>query len=243
VTGRDLSFAGEKIMLRKIIQIDEEKCIGCGQCANACAQGAIQMVNGKAKLVSETYCDGLGVCIGHCPVDAIKIIEKEVPVLLAGVTRKGEIRGKNERKTGVCKEVNEDFERVFNKADHFPRNSRLKNWPIQLMLLPKQAEFFNHADVVIAADCVAFAYADHFQELIKDKVLIIACPKLDNAQFYSEKLSEIFSLNKIKSITVLHMEVPCCHGLVHLVQQVLQNVENKEVGFKAIEIGLDGLLK
>jgi|SRR3989339_63339 len=214
-------------MLKKIIQIDEEKCIGCGKCASACAQGAIQMINGKAKLVAENYCDGLGVCIGHCPVDAIKIIQKEI----SDVQPKINLEAKMNAPACPSTKMPPRF-----------KNLKLKNWPIQLMLIPTQAEFFEHADVMIAADCTAFTYADYFQSVIQNKVLIIACPKLDNTQIYLQKLTQIFSLNSIESVTVLHMEVPCCHGLVHLVQQALQRSSHQEIEFQSVEVRLDGCL-
>ena len=179
-------------MIRKIIHIDEEKCNGCGLCTAACHEGAIEMVNGKAKLVRENFCDGLGDCLPACPTGAITFEEREAP------------------------EYDEAAVKI-NKR----HVSRLAQWPCQIKLVPIQAPFFDGAKLLIAADCTAFAYADLHEEFMKGKVTIIGCPKLD-AIDYSEKLTEIIAGNDIREVTIIRMEVPCCGGLEMAVRKALQ---------------------
>lgn len=215
-------------MKRAIIQIDEEKCDGCGMCVNACAEGAIQIVNGKAKLVNEVYCDGLGACLGSCPKGAITIVEREAMPFDEEATK---------RHLQMLK-----FQQVTEcKCSQSVENHKLNNWPIQLKLVSVNAPFLKDSHLVIAADCTAFSFKNFHEEILEDKKLIIACPKLDDALFYLEKLKEIFKINRIKSVTVARMTVPCCSGLTWLVREALKEAE--DIPFKEIIIDVNGTIK
>lgn len=194
---------------RKIVEIDQEKCDGCGLCVPECPEGAIEIINGKAQLVSDIYCDGLGACLGHCPLDAITVIEREA----------------------------EDFDEKAVEKRLSPL-SQLTNWPIQITLAPPKAPYFEDADLLIAADCVPFAYAN-FHQMLKGKVLLIGCPKLDEADFYTQKLAGIIKDNNIKSITVAHMEVPCCFGLETLVRKAIE-LSSKSLDLKTEVLSIKG---
>lgn len=200
---------------RKIVSIDEEKCTGCGLCVPNCAEGALQIINGKARLVKEIYCDGLGACLGHCPEGAISIEERE-----AG---------------GFDKEATKAYLEGIKKE----KVSELTNWPVQLRLVPAEAPYLKNADLLIAADCVAFSCPDFHRDLLKGKTLIIGCPKLDEADLYIKKLAEIFKLNNLKGITVAHMEVPCCFGLNHIVNEALK-LSGLKIPVKEITVGIQG---
>lgn len=193
-------------MKRKIIEISETLCNGCGDCINACAEGAIKIVNGKAKLVADEYCDGLGDCLGHCPTGALKIIEREAEAFDESL-----IPAKHEA-TPVCSCPSQRMN---------TQNSPLNNWPIQLSLVPEDGEYFADANLLIAADCTAFSRL-HFNQNLQDKILLICCPKLDNTSFYQKKLMNIFTKHNVNSITVARMSVPCCAGLTHLVYNAIQ---------------------
>ncbi len=223
-------------MKRKIIQIDEELCDGCGQCVPACEEGAIQIIDGKARLVSEVYCDGLGACLGECPRGAIQVIEREAEAfdeeaVKAHLGQQEQIqRMLSEAKAScsgggcpdpgrILKEQPTEDHSSSARAAEAP--SRLRQWPVQLHLVPPQAPFFADCDLLIAADCVPMAMGNFHEAMLKDKSVAIACPKLDDTGAYAEKLAAIFSLNEIRSITVAMMEVPCCRGLWMLVQQAL----------------------
>ena len=195
-------------MLRKIIKIDEEKCNGCGACATACHEGAIDMINGKAKLTREDYCDGLGDCLPACPVDAISFEEREAPAY-------------NEAAVLASKQ-----------------KSTLSQWPVQIKLVAVNAPFFDEADVLLAADCTAFAYANFHNEFIRNRITLVGCPKLD-AVDYAEKLTEIFANNNIKSITVTRMQVPCCGGIDFAVKRALK-ASGKEIPYHVVTISTDG---
>ena len=246
-------------MLRKIVRIDEEKCDGCGQCATACAEGAIQIINGKARLVSETYCDGLGACLGECPQGAITIEEREAAVFdeekvkqhLAR-TQQAEERqkqhlkaAKDELPCGCPASASRMIDRSRNaqaESGHAwtgPIESELINWPVQLKLLPLQAPYFQDAHLLIAADCVPFAYPDFHRRMLAGHTLLIGCPKLDETELYLEKLTEIFRRNDIQSIEVAFMEVPCCFGLVRLVQMALQ-ASGKDIPVAFTKVGIRG---
>ncbi|MBU1671704.1 MAG: 4Fe-4S binding protein [Actinobacteria bacterium] len=230
---------------RNIVKIDEEKCDGCGQCATACAEGAIEIVDGKARLVSESYCDGLGACLGECPQDAITIEEREA----AGFDEKavkehlaGTAEGGPASCPGSMPQSIQQCELVDLRGDGLEkvgRVSRLTNWPIQLQLAPPKAPYFENADLVIAADCSAFSIADFHERFLPGKVLLIACPKLDNFEFYRAKLAQIVIQNDIRSVTVVYMEVPCCFGLVHLVHESIKESE-KEIPLTLIKVGIKG---
>jgi NAD-dependent dihydropyrimidine dehydrogenase PreA subunit len=215
---------------RKIIAINEDKCDGCGLCVTACAEGALRIIDGKAKLISETYCDGLGACLGECPQGAIDMIEREADVFDEEATA----NHLHHREDPPCacpgsmiRELQPARSTEGEAAGAAPQISQLKNWPVQLMLLPTSAPYLAGADVVIAADCVPCAFGDFQRRFVKDRILIIACPKLDNAAFYVDKLTEMFGKNEIRSLEVPFMEVPCCGGLVRIVQTALERAGKK----------------
>jgi len=234
---------------RKIVNIDEEKCTGCGLCIPNCAEGALQIVNGKAKLVKDIYCDGLGACLGHCPEGAISIEEKDAKEFNEEATRKHleEIK-KIEAKKLPCGCPGTAV-KTFKAGSSGPdgkkiekSSSELTNWPVQLKLVPVDAPYLKNADLLIAADCVGFSHPDFHQDLLKGKPLIICCPKLDEADIYIEKLSELFKLNNLKSVTVAHMEVPCCFGLNHIVSEAMK-LSGRKIPVKEITIGIRGDMK
>lgn len=235
---------------RKIVKIDEEKCTGCGLCIPSCAEGALQIIDGKARLVKEIYCDGLGACLGHCPEGAITIEEREAEAFDEEATEKHleEVK-KSETKDLACgcpgTTVQSFKERRTPNTGHGSRKteSELTHWPIQLMLVPVGAPYLKDADLLIAADCVPFSYPDFHQDFLKGKVLVIGCPKLDASTIYEEKLAEIIKANNIKSITVLHMEVPCCFGLSQIVSEALRMSGSKNIPLKEITIGIKGDVK
>ena len=198
-------------MIRKIIKINEEKCNGCGACATACHEGAIEMVDGKAKLTRENYCDGLGDCLPACPMDAITFEEREAPAY-------------DEAAVLASKRVNE--------------NSRLLQWPVQIKLLPTRAPYFDGANLLIAADCTAYAYGNFHKEFMNNRITLIGCPKLD-AVDYTEKLTAIIKNNQIQSITVVRMEVPCCGGIEYAAKKALQ-MSGKLIPWQVITISTDG---
>ena len=212
-------------MIRRIIQIDEELCNGCGACATACHEGAIAMVNGKAKLMRDDYCDGLGDCLPNCPTGAITFVEREA----AAYDEAAVLAAKQAKK----KKADAGVEKAYQKME-----AELMQWPCQIKLVPIQAPYFDEADLLIAADCTAYAYANVHQEFMKDKVTLIGCPKLD-AVDYSEKLTQILSQNEIRSITLLRMEVPCCGGLEYAVTTAIKN-SGKNVPIKVTVISIDG---
>ena len=215
-------------MKRKIVQIDQDKCNGCGECIPNCVEAALKIVDGKAKLISDKYCDGLGACLGHCPQDAIRLVEREAEGFdenIVGAIHESPLRDKINN-SPVCACPGSQI------RQHLPSqatsnvttvNSQLAHWPIQLHLMPVNAPFFQNADLLIAASCVPFSYGDFHNVMLAGKSLIIACPKLDKTEPYLEKLTEIFRQNDIKSVTVAIMEVPCCQGLLRLVRQALKD--------------------
>ena len=197
-------------MVRKIIHIDEEKCNGCGICATACHEGAIEIIDGKAKLVREHFCDGLGDCLPGCPVGAITFEEREAPAY----DEEAVLRAKREKTPKLC------------------------NWPVEIKLAPIQAPYFQGAKLLIAADCTAYAYASFHQDFIKGKVTLIGCPKLD-AVDYSEKLTAILANNDITGVTIVRMEVPCCGGLEMAAKKALQN-SGKFIPWQVVTISIEG---
>lgn len=209
-------------MIRRIVQIDEEKCNGCGACAEACHEGAIGMVNGKAILLRDDYCDGLGDCLPACPADAIRFIEREAaPYDETAVQQHKQER--NVQQSGGCP-GSRSRQLSGKSAAAAPGDtpSELRNWPVQLRLAPIRAPYFEGADLLIAADCSAFACGAFHQKFIKGRVALIGCPKLD-AEDYSEKLTAILQSNNVKSISLVRMEVPCCGGLVRAVHTAIGN--------------------
>lgn len=276
---------------RKIIKIDEDKCNGCGLCIPNCPEGALQIIDKKARLISDLFCDGLGACIGHCPQDAITIEERDAekydekkvmeniikqgknviiahlshlkehnefgylkeamdylmakgikirPAELAAAEvsgRKGGCPGSNIG--GMKKGIMENKGEIWENKGAQKRRTRLETWPVQLKLVPAFAPFLNGADILIAADCVPFAYADFHEDLLKDKILLVGCPKLDDVSYYKEKISQIIKNNDIKSITYAHMEVPCCFGLLPVIKEAIA-VSGKGVPFNDVIISIKG---
>lgn len=268
---------------RKIINIDEKECNGCALCIPNCPEGAIQIIDNKARLISDLFCDGLGACLGHCPQGAISIEEREASAyeekkVMANIIQQGpnvikaHLRHlKEHNEMGYLKEAREylkekninispdeisghqhagqecpgskmmDFR---NKESGSAKakvsiNSELSQWPVQLRLVPAQAPYFDGADILICADCVPFAYANFHQDLLQGKILLIGCPKLDDLVLYADKLKQIFKDNNIKSVTYAHMEVPCCFGLLPVIQEALSQAA-KKILFKEIIITIKG---
>lgn len=215
-------------MIRKIIKINEELCNGCGLCAKACHEGAIGMVDGKAKLLREDYCDGLGDCLPACPTGAISFEEREAPAY----NEEAVLAAKAQRNTTACPGC-----QVHNIPAE-PMESQLGNWPLQIKLVPVNAAYFQAADLLIAADCCAYAHGDFHKNFMKDKVTLIGCTKLDNVN-YAEKLSQIFMLNDIRSITVARMSVPCCGGMSNAVRSALLH-SGKQIPLRIVTISTDG---
>ena len=272
---------------RKIIRIDEAKCNGCGQCIPNCPEGALQVIDGKARLVSDLFCDGLGACIGYCPQNAITTEEREAEgydenKVMANIVRQGEnvikahLAHLEEHKQGGY------LKQALNYLSQFPAShgyslsdtgnkksapcgcpgakvmdfrkkeevstkgkkasaaeSQLRQWPVQIMLVPTSAPYLNNADLLIAADCVPFAYAGFHQDLLKGKALLVGCPKLDDVRVYEEKFVQILKNNNLKSITYAHMEVPCCFGLVGIINSAIAS-SGKTIPFKEVIISIKG---
>ncbi len=241
-------------MKRKIITIDEELCNGCGLCVPACAEGAIQIINGKAKLVSERYCDGLGACLGECPQGAIRLEEREAEVFDDAAVAQ-HLRSEAKKVTRPATPAHCPGSRVMQFKQAGPSQDRpekprtasetaseeaaLGHWPIQLTMVPVTAPFFEDADIVLVADCVPVAYGNFHREFVKGKAVVLGCPKLDDAQFYAEKLAEILRQTSVRSLTVVHMEVPCCFGLVHLAKAAIAHA-GRNVPLRTVTIGIHG---
>ena len=287
-------------MKRKIITIDDEKCNGCGACIPDCAEGALQMIDGKARLISDLFCDGLGACIGSCPEGAISIEEREAEPydetkVMAHIAKQGantirahlahmQDHGEDELlREGIAYLVENDIEvpsefldskcacdeigdapaghgpqgggcpgarlmdlgkaapprQEESAAPAGPMPSRLSQWPVQIMLIPPHAPFLNGADLLFAADCVPFAYPEFHEKLLKGRVCLIGCPKFDDAQHYLEKITEIFKLNDVKSVMIAYMEVPCCGGMVRIIEEALK-ASGKNIPLAKQMIGIKG---
>ncbi|MCX5709210.1 MAG: 4Fe-4S binding protein [Candidatus Omnitrophica bacterium] len=267
---------------RKIIKIDEAKCTGCSLCLPNCPEGALQMIDGKARLISDLFCDGLGACIGHCPEGAITIEEREAEKydeskVMANIVKQGpnvikahleHLKGHGEsdyfkEALDYLKNNKINIPDMHNGHAHAgcpgarvmdlrnkeePNNraggqikaeSQLRQWPVQLMLVPAFAPYLNNSDLLIAADCVPFAYANFHADLLKGKTLLVGCPKLDDLKIYQEKLSQVFANNHIKSVTYAHMEVPCCSGLTGIIRQAIQD-SGKKIAYHDVVIGIGG---
>lgn len=215
-------------MIRKIIKINEEKCNGCGACATACHEGAIDMIDGKAKLVREHYCDGLGDCLPACPTGAISFEEREAPAYdeaaVLAAKKQTEANIKKPVFSGCPGTMARMMAQKAEEAEHMDHKvpSRLMQWPVQIKLLPITAPFYENANLLVAADCTAFAYGNFHEEFMKNKVTIIGCPKLDAVDYY-DKLVEIIRSNNIRSVTVVRMNVPCCGGIENAVKRALQD--------------------
>lgn len=213
------SQRGLNMVSRKIIKIDEQLCNGCGKCIPNCAEGAIQIVDKKARIVKDSYCDGLGACLGHCPQGALTIIEREADNF-----------DEESAKLHIAK--------IQNKDQKITKSQ----WPIMLNLVSPTADFFNDSDILLVADCVPATYPNFHKKLVPGKTILIGCPKFDDAIKYAEKLGEIIKQHNIKSITVAHMEVPCCSGLKWIAQKALET-SNKKIPIQNIMIGVNGEIK
>jgi len=270
---------------RKIINIDEKKCNGCGLCLPNCPEGAIKIIDNKARLISDLFCDGLGACLGYCPQGAITIEEREAQPydedkVMANIVKHGpnvikaHLLHLQEHKELVYLKQAMDFLKkkkiniTFDQACHHGGNtagvcpgsrvvdlrkpqaaksssisqkqeSELGQWPVQLRLVPTGAPYFEGADILIAADCVPFAYANFHEDLLKGKILLIGCPKLDDVSLYQEKLKQIFTQNNIKSVTYVHMEVPCCFGLLPVIEEAIR-LSGKSIPFEEVIISIRG---
>lgn len=231
-------------MIRRIIEINEEKCNGCGLCAQACHEGAIGMVNGKAKLLRDDYCDGLGDCLPVCPVDAIRFVEREAAAYDEEAV-KANMAAKSSNAPLPCGCPGSNVQAIRRDAScscdctHEAVPSRLSNWPVQIRLAPVNAPYFNGADLLIAADCTAFAYGDFHRDFIKGRVTLVGCPKLDPVD-YSEKLADIIRNNDIRSITLVRMQVPCCGGLQMATARAIQASGKTDIPAEVIVISSDG---
>jgi ferredoxin len=224
---------------RDIIQIDENLCDGCGECVPSCAEGAIQIIDGKARLAGDVYCDGLGACLGHCPQGALQIVERE-----AEEFDEEEVEKLLKSKESGCPSAQTHVfdptpcEQANRPAVH-SQGSELGHWPVQLRLVPPKAPFLKDADLLVAADCTAFAYAGFHEEFLKGRALLIGCPKFDNPQLYLERLTEIFREADIRSVTVLVMEVPCCQGMTAIVERAVRD-SGKDIPVHVSVIGVRG---
>jgi len=232
------------MVMRNIVKIDEEKCTGCGQCVTACAEGAIKIINGKAKLVSETYCDGLGACLGHCPEDAISVEQREAAEFDEETTKAYlESEEKAQAASGfVCpglmaQDLSDRKEVTAGNDVEVP--SQLSHWPVQLKLVSPGASYLNGSDLLLVADCVPFAMGDFHNRFLKDHSVVVGCPKLDDGQYYIGKLAEIIKMNKLNSLTVVHMEVLCCSGLIRIAQEAIMK-SGVAMTFDDVTISLRG---
>ncbi|WMJ79719.1 4Fe-4S dicluster domain-containing protein [Clostridium sp. MB40-C1] len=242
-------------MKRKIISIDENKCNGCGLCVKACHEGAIELINGKAKLVSDQYCDGLGDCLPACPTDAIKIIEREAEGYNEEAVKRRIEESKKKQDSLACgcpgtmakmiqrsSRQNEEGNIIVAKENllgEYKTESELRQWPVQIKLINGRASYLDNADLLIAADCTAYAYADFHKDFIKGRITMVGCPKLDDNEYYKEKFIEILSSNNIRSIKVVRMSVPCCTGIVNSVKRAMLE-SNVIVPYSEVIIDTDG---
>lgn len=229
-------------MIRKIIQINEDKCNGCGACAVACHEGAIGMINGKAKLLHDNYCDGLGDCLPACPTGAITFVEREAAAYDEDAVKASQQNKKDAPMPCGCPGTNIKQihrERPSQAALDIPEaSSQLSQWPVQIKLVPVNAPYFNGSNLLIAADCTAYAYGNFHNRFIKNRIALIGCPKLDNID-YAEKLAAIIRENEIKSVTIVRMNVPCCSGIEHAATAALQ-ASGKFIPWQVVIISTDG---
>lgn len=227
-------------MIRKIIKIDEAKCNGCGACAAACHEGAIEMVNGKAKLTREDYCDGLGDCLPACPTDAISFEEREAPAYNEAAVLAAKAKKAQGKMPCGCPGSNSKTikREVACEVEQGSVPSQLSQWPVQIKLVPVNAPYFDGANLLVAADCSAYAYGNFHNEFIRNRITLIGCPKLDEGD-YTEKLTQIIANNNIKSVTVVRMEVPCCGGIENAVKNALM-ASGKFIPWQVVTISVDG---
>ena len=230
-TARGYELKGRKgdKMKRKIIEIDENKCNGCGQCVEACAEGAIQLVNGKAKLVADNYCDGLAACVGECPVDALKIVEREAEAFDAEAAEHYVQQLKAQRSAGEtlpcgCPSTKMEMfgspcEAANRPVSQSGSDSALTHWPVQIRLVPPFAPFLQKAHLLVASDCAPVAYPDFHKDFLKGRTVLVGCPKFDDTEAYVAKFAEVFKVADIQSVTILIMEVPCCSKMPMIVQE------------------------
>jgi len=234
-------------MIRSIVQIDEEKCDGCGQCVPACAEGAIQIIDGKARLVSEVYCDGLGACLGECPQGAITMEEREADPFDEAATKEHVSQAAEAAEPLPCGCPGSMVMQIEPRAaaaaaapnPSQPQASALRNWPVQLKLAPTNAPYFQDADLLLVADCVPFAMGDFHPRILRGRPVIVGCPKLDDPAFYADKLTELLRQSSVRSLTVVHMEVPCCSGLSNLAQVAL-DASGRDIPLKDVTVGIAG---
>jgi len=240
--------------IRKIIKIDEEKCDGCGRCVPSCAEGAIQIIDGKARLVAERYCDGLGACLGECPRGALTVVDAEVDAFDEAAVEKHLAHMKSAplkekaAHAGGCPSAHiQQFERFSSCQEaNVPRNqddaaSELTHWPVQIRLVPPGAPFLKDADILVAADCTPLAYANFHRDFLRGKVVLMGCPKFDDAQSYEDKFAQIFREADIRSITVVVMEVPCCQGMPIILEQAMK-AAGKEIPMSTVVVSTRGQL-
>ena len=227
-------------MIRKIIKIDEDACNGCGACAAACHEGAIEMINGKAKLTREDYCDGLGDCLPACPTNAISFEEREAPAYDESAVLAAKQKATVAPLPCGCPGTQSKAILRTAGAPSPAVESQLSQWPVQIKLVPQNAPYFQGADLLIAADCSAYAYGNFHNEFIRKRITLIGCPKLDGVD-YTEKLTAILSNNDIKSLTVVRMEVPCCGGIEHAAKSALQ-ASGKFIPWQIVTISTDGTI-
>ncbi len=230
-------------MIRKIIKIDEEKCNGCSACADACHEGAIEMIDGKARLTREDYCDGLGDCLPACPTGAITFEEREAPAYDEAAVMAAKAKKTPEKLPCGCPGTKSKTIRRDIKSPHSiaaPAQSELSQWPVQIKLVPVNAPYFDGAHLLVAADCTAYAYGNFHRDFIRGRVTLIGCPKLDNVD-YTDKLTSIIAGNDIKSVIVVRMEVPCCGGIENAVKKALQQ-SGKFIPWRIVTVTTDGRL-
>ena len=225
-------------MIRKIIQIDHHKCNGCGACAAACHEGAIAMVEGKAQLMRDDYCDGLGDCLPACPTGAISFVVREAAAYDEAAVLAAKAKKEEKLPCGCPGTAAKAIHRQQAPAACAPQQSQLRQWPVQIKLAPVNAPWFDGADVLVAADCTAYAYGNFHQEFIRGRVTLVGCPKLDSVD-YAEKLTEILRNNAIRSVTVVRMEVPCCGGMENAVKKALQ-LSGRSIPCNVVTISTDG---
>ena len=240
-------FAGEDVVaVRKIVRIDEEKCNGCGQCIVNCPEGALEIVDGKARVVKESYCDGLGACMGTCPLDAIIIEEREAEAFDEAAVKRHMAEAEQERETlptlecGCPGSAVRQMECASGSGSAGAGSpSQLAHWPVQLTLVPPNAPFFKNADLLLVADCVPFAMADFHARFLRGRAVAVGCPKLDDPEAYVRKLGEILKQSSPRSLTIIHMEVPCCTGLCRIAKMAME-ASRRDIPVREITVSVDG---